>query len=98
MLNVDDGTFVFENRRDLEIGLLFIFNHFSKYGLEMYIGRGPKPYKIEYILFPQPELFKPSNHSSPTVDIDSSNITIPEKKENEKQKRQREEKSYEEAN
>ena len=89
---------MFESRRDIEKGLLLIFNHFAKFGLEMHISRGPEPPKTECIFFPPPGFFKPSSHSSPAVDINSSRITIPVKKKNEKQKRQREDKAYDEAN
>ena len=71
MLYVDNGAFVFGIIRDLEKGLLLIFTHFFKFGLEMHIGRVPKPYKTEYVFFPPPIFFKPSGHSSPAVDIKS---------------------------
>ena len=63
----------------------------------MYIGRGTKPSKTEWIFFPPPGFFKPSNYYSPAVDINSYQITTPVKKENEKQKKW-EGKEYEEAN
>ena len=94
MLYVDYRAFVFESRRDLEKYLLLIFNHFAKFGLEMHIGRGPKPSKTEYVLFPPPGFFKPSSHSSPTVNFDSFQVNIPAKKDNEKQKIQFQEKAY----
>ena len=89
---------MFESRRDIEKGLLLIFNHFAKFGLEMHISRGPEPPKTECIFFPPPGFFKPSSHSNPAVDINSYQVTITEKKYNDKQKRQWEDKSYDEAN
>ena len=98
MLYVDDGAFVFEIRRDLEKGLLLIFTHFAKFGLKMHIGRGPKPSKTECVFFSPPGFFKPLSHSSPAVDIDSSQVTIPAKKDNEKKYIQREDKAYDKSN
>ena len=80
MLYVDNGALVLENIRDLEKGLLLISNHFANIGLEMNIGHGPKPSKTECVLFPPPGFFKLSNHSSPVVDIDFSQIPTPAKK------------------
>ena len=74
MLYVEYGEFLFENRRELEKGLLIIFNHFVNFGLETNIGRGPKPYKTECVFFLPPRFFKPSNHSSPALEIDSSKL------------------------
>ena len=98
MIYVYNGAFVFKSRRDLEKGLLLIFNHFFKFGLEMHTGRRTKPSKNECIFFPPPGFFKTSGNSSPAVDIDSSQVTIPKKRENEKQNKQWEDKSYYEAN
>ena len=89
---------MFEIRRYPEKGLLLIFTNFYNFGLEMHIGRGPKPSKTECILFPPPGFFKPSSHYNTAVDIDSFQVTIPANKENDKQNRQREETSYDEAN
>ena len=80
ILYVDDGSFVFENRRDFEKRPLLIFNHFAKFGLESHICHGPKPSKTECVFYPSPGFFKPSNNSSPTVNINSSQITIHAKK------------------
>ena len=38
MLYVDDGTFVFESMTDTEKGINLLSDHFSRFGLEMYIG------------------------------------------------------------
>ena len=98
MLYVDNGAFVFGSRRDLEKGLLLIFSHFFRFGLEMHIGHVPKPYKTECVLFPPPILFKPPSHSYPAVDIESFKVTTPANKYNNLKKRQREEKAHDEAN
>ena len=94
MLYVDDGELVFEIRRYHEKVLLLIFNQFSNFGMEMHIGCRPKPSKTECVLFPPPGFFKTLSHYYPKVDIDFSQITIRDNKENEKQKRQRYDKSY----
>ena len=36
---VDDGAFVFESRHELENGIPLLLRHFSKFGLEMRIGK-----------------------------------------------------------
>ena len=64
----------------------------------MHIGHVQKPSKNECILFPPTVFFKHSSRSYPVIDIYSSQFTIPAKKDNEKKKRQREDKSYDEAN
>jgi len=51
---MDDGTFTFERREQMEIGLNLIFSHFTMFGLEINIGRGPKASKTECIFFPPP--------------------------------------------
>ena len=98
MIYIDYVEFVFESIRDLEKFLLLILNPFSKFGLEMNIGRGPKPSKTECAFFPPPGFFKTSSNYSPAVDIDCYQINITEKKDNDKQKRKREVKAYDESN
>ena len=39
VLYVDDGAFTFEDRAQMEKGVELIFSHFTKFGLEMHIGR-----------------------------------------------------------
>ena len=55
MLYVDDGTFVFESRTDIEKGITLLSDHFARFGLEMHIGMGRKPSKTEYI-FSRPQV------------------------------------------
>ena len=40
VLYVDDGEFPFEDRTQMKRGVELIFSHFTKFGLEMHIGRG----------------------------------------------------------
>ena len=91
-------TFVFESRIYLAKGILLILDHIFRFGLEMHIGRGNKPSKTECIFLPPLGFFKSSIHSSSAVGFDSSQVTIPAKKLNEKQKRKQEKKAYDEAN
>jgi hypothetical protein len=37
-LYVDNGTFPFGTREDLQCGIELIHHHFARFGLEMYIG------------------------------------------------------------
>ena len=45
VLYVDDGEFTFEDRDQLTRGLNLIYQHFTKFGLEMHIGKEIKPPK-----------------------------------------------------
>ena len=62
VLYVDNGAFPFEDRLQLELGLSLIHNHFVKFDLDMYIGRGNKASKTECIFFPPPG-FSPKENS-----------------------------------
>ena len=57
-LYVDDGAFPFGSREDLKRGMNLIFHHFSRFGLEMHIGRGKTPSKTECVFFPPPQFFQ----------------------------------------
>ena len=54
VIYVDDGAFTFEYRDQLTRGLNLIYQHFTKFGLEMHIGRGKKASKTECVFFPPP--------------------------------------------
>ena len=45
VLYVDDGAFTFEDRDQLTRGLNLIYQHFTRFGLEMHIGKGKKASK-----------------------------------------------------
>ena len=57
VLYVDDGAFTFENREKLTRGLYLIYSHFTRFGLEMHVGRGEKLSKTECIFFTPPGFF-----------------------------------------
>jgi len=46
-LYVDDGTFPFGKREDLQRGMELIYHHFARFGLEMHIGCGTSESKTE---------------------------------------------------
>ena len=54
VLYVDDGAFTFEDRDQLTRGLNLIYQYFTRFGLEMHIGKGKKTYKTEFVFFPPP--------------------------------------------
>jgi hypothetical protein len=56
-LYVDDGAFIFATRTNLTKGLNLIYKHFACLGLEMHIGRGNSPSKLECVFFPPPGFF-----------------------------------------
>ena len=55
---MENGALPFEDRDQLTKRLQLIYDHFKQFGLEMHIGRGAKPSKTEYVLFPPPGFFK----------------------------------------
>ena len=55
MLYVDDGSFVFESRTDIEKGITLIFDHFAWFGLEMHIGTEKKHQRLN-AYFPRPRI------------------------------------------
>ena len=54
ILYVDDGAFTFEDRNQLTRGLTLIYHHFTRFGLEMHVGKGKKASKTECVFFPPP--------------------------------------------
>ena len=85
MLYVDDGAFVFEPRHQLETGTPLLLRHFSKFGLEMHIGKENKLSKIECVFFPTPGYFTlPTLPNSDASTTTSPILTDKVKKENEK--------------
>ena len=58
VLYVDDGTFPFEDRRQIELVLSLIYNPFVQFGIDMHIGPGSKASNTEYIFFRR-QVFKP---------------------------------------
>jgi hypothetical protein len=64
-LYVDDGTFPFGSREDLKQGMNLIFHHFSRFGLEMHIGRESTASKTECVFFPPPSSSDMHNAMTP---------------------------------
>ena len=54
VLYVDDGAFTFEDRDQLTRGLNLIYQHFTRFELEMHIGKENKASKTECVFFPPP--------------------------------------------
>ena len=57
VLDVDNGAFTFEDRDQLTRGLTLIYHHFTRFGLEMHVGKGKKASKTECLFFPSPGFF-----------------------------------------
>jgi hypothetical protein len=51
-LYVDDGTFPFGTREDLQRGMESIYHHFAQFELEMHIGRGTSESKTDCVFPP----------------------------------------------
>ena len=56
-LYVDDGAFISSSRDNLIQGIDLIHHHFARLDLEMHIGRGTTPSKMECVFFPPPIFF-----------------------------------------
>ena len=54
VLYVDNRAFTFEDRDQLTRGLNLIYQHFTRFGLEMYIRKVKKASKTECVFFPPP--------------------------------------------
>ena len=54
VLYVDNGAFTFEDRDQLTRGLILIYQHFTRFGLEMHGGKRKKASKNECVFFPPP--------------------------------------------
>jgi hypothetical protein len=57
-LYVDDIGIPFGMQKDLQQGMELIFHHFTRFGLEMHIGRGETASKTKCIFFPPPQFFQ----------------------------------------
>ena len=58
VLYVDDGTFTFEDHDQLTRGLNLIYQHFTRFGIKMHVGKGKKASKTECVFFPPPGFFQ----------------------------------------
>ena len=56
VLYVDDGAFTVENRDQLTRVLNLIYQHFTRFGLEIHVGRGKKASKTECVFFLPPRI------------------------------------------
>ena len=55
---MDDGAFVFNNRKDLETGSLIVFTQMKRLGLNMHVGVGNKTSKTEAMYIPSRSVIK----------------------------------------
>ena len=79
----------------METGTPLLLRHFAKFGLEIHIGKENKTSKTECVFFPTPVYFTlPTLLNSDASTITSPFLTGEVKQENEKNKRQREDKQY----
>jgi hypothetical protein len=53
-LYVDDGSFLFENKRDLAKGTSILYHHMKRFGLLMHIGKDGGKSKTEALFIPPP--------------------------------------------
>ena len=61
MLYIDDGTFFFESRTDIEKGSTLLSDHFARFGLEIHIGTGKNPQTLN-VYFSRPQVFLIHEH------------------------------------
>ena len=97
VLYVDYGAFTFEDRDQLTRGLSLICSHFTRFGLEMHLGRAEKASKTECVFF-LPTGFFGRNCIMPADNgMSSKSLLVPkEKKKRESyvSRHKREEKEY----
>ena len=58
VIYVDDGAFTFEDRDQLTRGLNLIYQHFTRFGLEVHVSKGKKASKTECVFLPPPGFFR----------------------------------------
>jgi hypothetical protein len=73
-LYVDDGAFLFGTRDDLMKGMELIYHHFSRFGIEMHIGRGTSQSKTECVFFPP---LSSSNTCNPMLELPQQSNKAP---------------------
>jgi hypothetical protein len=57
-LYVEDGAFPFNTRKSLSRGMTLVHRHFTRFGLEMQIGRNGSKSKMECVFFPPAQFFQ----------------------------------------
>ena len=77
MLYVDVGTFFFEYRTSVKIGIILLSNYFARFGLEMHINTGINPSKTECVFFPPPGFF--NTCTFPLTDPTNSTLFLQKK-------------------
>jgi hypothetical protein len=81
ILNVDDGTFVFESRHKLNQGAVKLSDHFAVFGLKMHIGRDGKKSKTEAMFFPRRNTQEHEYDLTATIPVKDGYISfVPEAK------------------
>ena len=66
VLYIDDCTFTFEDRNQFTRGLNLIYQHFTRFDLEMHVGKGKKASKTECVFFPPPGFLRRKRNLSTT--------------------------------
>ena len=61
MIFVDDSIFVFESRTDIEKGVTLLSGKFSRVGLEIHIGTGKHPQRLN-AYFSRPQVYLIHKH------------------------------------
>lgn len=74
----DDGAFVFCSRSDLESGVAALRAHFSRWSLEMHVGKNGADSKSVAIFFPAAGDPRETGDLSPVVLLDGANVPIVE--------------------
>ena len=73
-LYVDDGAFPFVSRANMAQGLELVYHTFSRFGLEMHIGREGISSKRECVFFPPPRFFYHSEDNLPLGEEESKEM------------------------
>ena len=75
VIYIDDSVFTFEDRDKLTRGLNLIYQHFTRFGIEMHVGKGKKASKTECVFFPPPGFIR-RKLNLPTKNIKGKRIML----------------------
>lgn len=64
MTFVDDGTFLFETKEELQRGVEHIYHYFERFGLKMQVGRDDSASKTEVVFYQSMKEASRAEHST----------------------------------
>ena len=77
---MDDGALLFEDRDQLTRGLSLIYSYFTRFSLDMHVGRGEKASKTECVFFPPPGFFGRKSIMPAVKGMSRKKLSVPKEK------------------